>query len=74
MKLSRRFLLRGAAGRCNVLDMNTTTQPRPIYVKVGSRLYAVAQDGWSPQLGAFVVRDEETGRIVTIPGRDDEAS
>jgi hypothetical protein len=54
--------------------MNTTTQPRPIYVKVGSRLYAVAQDGWSPQLGAFVVRDEETGRIVTIPGRDDEAS
>ena len=26
MKLSRRFPLRGAAGRCNVLHMNTTTQ------------------------------------------------
>ena len=45
--------------------MNTI--PAPTLVKVGNRFYTVHADGWCPELGCYVFRDEDTGRVTTVP-------
>lgn len=36
-------------------------------IRIGRHTYRVDADGYSPDLHAYVVRDKDTGRLVTIP-------
>jgi hypothetical protein len=45
----------------------STEQPPVRSVRIGTREYEVAEDGWCDRLGCWIVRNPTTGRLVSIP-------